>query len=509
MFSRAGFLFIAAFMLSLGGHFADAAQLIYSNDVLGDVEPCGCRSNPLGGMARRENWLASLTDPSRLVVDAGNLLFESKAIPLLMQKNALEKAKVLIDAMNATRLDYAVAGSKDFALGYETFKVLRSRARFRYLGANVIDKKNGKNPFDAYAVVSLKTKTGSDVRVAVVGLVGEDAEYPPELKVTSIDAAIQKAVSEIESREKKIDLWVALTHQGYDADVALAKKTNRFRVIIGSGTESFLQNPERVEKSILFQTSFRNQYMGLIDLDALLTQSDEFHRLVGLDAAFNSKPRKQNVADRLVVAYKKTKRAPEPSKSMNEINAHPSPSKFATFPGCASCHFDVFRFWLATRHARALDALAKRENLTNPECVVCHSVGYGAEEGFSDLGAVALLENQKVSMNELKDRFHSDFLTPGANIDPKKDARLQNTLKKYSQAFAPVQCENCHGPGIEHSTSPKLKLAAISESTCVRCHTHERAPDWYDSNRRIKTELFRSNLARIRCPAIQKHKESH
>jgi hypothetical protein len=33
--------------------------LIHSNDVLGEIEPCGCRSNPLGGMIRKEKFLNS------------------------------------------------------------------------------------------------------------------------------------------------------------------------------------------------------------------------------------------------------------------------------------------------------------------------------------------------------------------------------------------------------------------------------------------------------------------
>lgn len=485
--------------------FAQAAQLIYSNDVLGDIEPCGCRSNPLGGMARRENWLSSLTDSSRLIVDSGNLLFESKAIPELLRKNAFEKAKVLIDAMNATHLDLAVAGAKDFALGYDTFKELRRRARFRYLGANVVEKATGQAPFDSYAVVTLKSKTGTDLRVAVVGLVAEGVDYPPELKITSVVDAIQKTVAEVESKEKKIDLWVALTHGGYDADVVLAKMAQPFRFIIGSGTESFLQNPERVEKSILFQTSFRNQYMGKIELDGLSFQSDGFHRLVGLDASFNSKQGKPNFADRLIAAYKKTNRAADPSKPSKASLSAGSESKFATFPKCASCHYEAFRFWISTPHARAIDALEKPENLNNPECIVCHSVGFGAQGGFSDLNVAAIVSEKKMTITDLKNRFHSDFLKVPMTKNATDDARLKSTLRRYTRSWAPVQCENCHGAGFGHSENSALKLARVGELTCVQCHTPERAPEWYDGDRKLKTELFRSKLARIRCPATHSH----
>ena len=61
-----------------------AATLLYSNDVLGEVEPCGCRVDPMGGVIRRSGLLARLTKAGKgpfIQIDTGDFLFESKDFP--------------------------------------------------------------------------------------------------------------------------------------------------------------------------------------------------------------------------------------------------------------------------------------------------------------------------------------------------------------------------------------------------------------------------------------------
>src|SRR4051812_1414818 len=71
---------------------AHGATLIYSNDVLGEVEPCGCRTNPTGGMARKANFLETLKAKPEtgefLQLDAGDLLFPTDTIPDALVKQS-------------------------------------------------------------------------------------------------------------------------------------------------------------------------------------------------------------------------------------------------------------------------------------------------------------------------------------------------------------------------------------------------------------------------------------
>src|SRR4051794_9102822 len=94
-----------------------AATLVHTNDVFGDIEPCGCRTNPLGGMVRKANLLKKLKDPFVVQVDAGDLLFSSLELPELLAQQAEVQAGYLLKSMDQVHHDAVVPGEKDFALG--------------------------------------------------------------------------------------------------------------------------------------------------------------------------------------------------------------------------------------------------------------------------------------------------------------------------------------------------------------------------------------------------------
>jgi protein-arginine kinase activator protein McsA len=121
----------------------------------------------------------------------------------------------------------------------------------------------------------------------------------------------------------------------------------------------------------------------------------------------------------------------------------------ATFMGvdtCKLCHSDVHTDWLTTRHSQAFKTLQDAKNDTNPQCVGCHTVGYGQPGGFVDAQTTPNLEN--------------------------------------------VQCEDCHGPGSLHVAGggDKTKILAFPDSVagqvCGKCHTDTHHPtyeEWRDS----------------------------
>jgi hypothetical protein len=128
--------------------------------------------------------------------------------------------------------------------------------------------------------------------------------------------------------------------------------------------------------------------------------------------------------------------------------SEPTPPAGQTYVGtlkCASCHFDKFQDWRKQqdKHARAFDALplASRQD---PECLKCHTTGYGTPTGF---------------------RTSAD------------------------RTLAGITCESCHGPGSAHVELAKPfatkspvppegeKIARdsiylmIPENVCVTCHS--------------------------------------
>ncbi len=115
---------------------------------------------------------------------------------------------------------------------------------------------------------------------------------------------------------------------------------------------------------------------------------------------------------------------------------------------CATCHPAIHDHWAATPHAGALEALEAPDGVGhawNPECVVCHTVGW----------------ERTVSGAWM--RRSTGFASPE---DPR--------------GLAGVGCEACHGPGSAHGQRPRDPAAAIlakpGRAKCLTCHDPENSP---------------------------------
>lgn len=274
------------FTILAGAPDVHAATLLYSNDVLGEVEPCGCRVDPMGGVLRRAGLLKNLEAEKKgpfLQVDSGNFLFESKDFPTVLIESRKIQARALIAAHKKMGLEVTVPGDKDFALGVETYRQLLRGSNIQILAANLLQE--GKPLFPGSAVFEKKNADGKVIRIGVIGLVGETIPYPAGLTVEPRLVAFER---ERLALEGKTDLLVILSHSGMEPDLELAKKVKGVALIVGANTQSFTQEAV-VENGVpIVQSSYRNQYIGVVPLETI-TQPETF-TLVGLDRSYEKKP---------------------------------------------------------------------------------------------------------------------------------------------------------------------------------------------------------------------------
>ncbi len=514
--------FVGVFLAALATAQAQAVQLIHSNDVFGEIEPCGCRNNPLGGMARKGNWLKKMGDDPIIQVDAGDLLFSSEVLPDLLFKQSELQAGYLLRSMDELGHDAVVPGEKDFALGVKTFDVLRKKSRIHFLAANLTHK--GKIYLEKSLILTRNGADGKPLKVAVIGIVGEGLAYPKELKITPSVAAARR---EVQAVRAKVDLVVLLTHQGFEKDKALAAAVPGIDIIVGGHSQSFLQEPFKQGKTTIYQSSFRNQYVGAIPLQKPFT--GEGYKLVGLDPGFDSPAETPSKLDELTREFKKS--IAELNSKEEELRAHAfvprdSATKYHTFPKCAECHLKQFDFWRKTQHTLALTTLVDKEQEKNKECLTCHTVGLGDPQGFS---AVAHFAEFRKLAETTKEDEEAQFNRREAPIEPlptadfakylksihsarsiesevklvQKDPQgqsIRRTLSSLTRAWSPVQCENCHRPGQDHPFGGTYSKT-VETSTCLKCHTAERAPQWYTKAGLLDDDKVKAKRALVSCPA--------
>ncbi|NUO18506.1 cytochrome C554 [bacterium] len=121
---------------------------------------------------------------------------------------------------------------------------------------------------------------------------------------------------------------------------------------------------------------------------------------------------------------------------------------------CKMCHKgekngNIWETWLETKHAKAMESLIAKGEQNNPECLACHTTGYGTPSGF---GADTTMHN--------------------------------------AEALGGVGCESCHGPGSNYKSKKVMEnreaaLAAgmiiPTEATCKTCH-NEKSPTFKGFN---------------------------
>jgi 2',3'-cyclic-nucleotide 2'-phosphodiesterase (5'-nucleotidase family) len=280
------FLLALALALAFLTRDAGATTILYSNDVLGEIEPCGCRVDPMGGVIRRAGLLKSLEGEKKgpfLQLDAGNFLFESADFPESLVDSRKMQARALVKAHEKMGLDATVPGDKDFALGIAAYEELLGKSKIKVLAANLLA--NGKPLFPGSAIFERKGEDGKIVRIGVIGLVGETIPYPAPLTVEPRLPAFEKEKAALEG---KVDLLVVISHSGMEPDLEFAKKVKGVALIIGAHTQSFTQDPV-VENGIpIVQSSYRNQYIGVVPVETIA--KPETYKLVGLDLSYEKKP---------------------------------------------------------------------------------------------------------------------------------------------------------------------------------------------------------------------------
>ena len=130
----------------------------------------------------------------------------------------------------------------------------------------------------------------------------------------------------------------------------------------------------------------------------------------------------------------------------------PANAEFTGSGKCRACHLKQYASWKKTKHSMVFEQLQGAER-KDPECVKCHTTGFGKPGGF---------------------------------VSEEKSEALEN-----------VGCESCHGPGSLHipaalnvlntSVAWEKKIDKVPQNVCVACHnSHVNRKEMAEQSRAAK-----------------------
>jgi 5'-nucleotidase len=211
-----------------------------------------------GGLARL------LTMKKAIQKESPNLLFLLSGDTISPSVESITyKGAQMIDAWNLAQLDYSTFGNHEFDFGPDVLRQRIQESKFKWLAANVIDKKTGKPFGDAPAYV---VREFDGVKVAIFGLTLEETKVTsrpgPDVDFLNPCETARKTVAEIHANG--IKTVVALTHLSMSEDKEVARCSG-VDVIIGGHEHTLLESSSG--GAPIFKMTADAREMGQIDLN--------------------------------------------------------------------------------------------------------------------------------------------------------------------------------------------------------------------------------------------------
>lgn len=239
--------------------------------------------------------------------------------------------------------------------------------------------------------------------------------------------------------KQKADFIIALAYLGPEGAQRLASENPEIDTIVGARQLNNMDEPQHFNRATITYAYNQTKYLGemRVYFKSDGTIENQVNRFVALDAAIPDDPYALEVVTAAHTEFTNEQHQVEQAAlETHKRNAllTPSDSPYIGVETCAACHQKEHEIWAGSRHAHAMATLEKKNEQFDNECVRCHVVGF-QQGGFQSL-----------------------YTTP---------------------QFANVQCEECHGPGKQHSENPGKGYGFVTTPVgCMKCHKQPEDPDF-------------------------------
>lgn len=373
-------LFILLFLIMLFPIVTHAQvrtlNILYTGGVNGELEPCGCSpKTDFGGVARRAGYIAEHRErlSPYILIDAGNFL--DKDTPQVRLK-----AEAMLKAFGIMKYDVVAISKNEKEFPYDFLSALLKKYNLPVI---------------------------SDTTRQSVSIKGDGIE---------VNLSINSGIFQ----EGKLNILLS------DMSISEVKGLEQWDIIMLSSGE-ILEEPLKRKGTVIVAGYPKGERLGILTLqiDSRGRVLDFKHRwqALGKDIKEDANVRKALKEYDGMVA-----------QLLEDDYRPPTDATYLGVSKCMECHQPFAEGWTKTRHARAFATLKDVGKSGDPECLKCHTVGFGEKGGF-----------------------YSIEKTPG---------------------LVDAQCEACHGAGRDHLADFSRPMQPVTDSVCLKCHTKDKSPDF-------------------------------
>jgi len=226
--------------------------VLHTNNTNGALENCYCPDNPFGSIEKRSIFVNDFIkeNPNTVLLDAGDFV--------TMSQQSL-KDSLVAEAYGLLPYDALLYGDQELVMDARTLNRLRGQLGATLVGTNI----------DRSDVFTSKIIRRKGLRIAVMGIVDSYSikYYPDEIKNRiRLSDPVKAVKDEMKKLSKKADIFILMTHQGYDLDLSIAKKIDGLDLIIGAHSQSAIESPEEVNGALIVQAGKSGYYIGVVEI---------------------------------------------------------------------------------------------------------------------------------------------------------------------------------------------------------------------------------------------------
>ena len=432
------YLFLVNATLWTGAVNANPLTVIYSGNLDGELEPCGCsEEGNFGGIKRRVTAIDNLRKeyPDLVAISSGGLISAEGSTDQI-------KAKYIFKGFTELKYDAIGMQWKDLSFGVQ----FATKDKLPWVVSNwdqdilskekVSKEKVSKEEISKEKIIS-RQLGNQKLQIKVFSWL--DPNHSPARQMHGDHTVVDNNASQINAFLAKADaegfITVLLTSLPLDAvkdDFDLKSVDILF---VRSSYEVFGE-PRQEGKSLILQPGSRGMRIARLSLD--VDSKGEIthwsHEVIPMPTGVADSPRMVAWYD----AYNDEVKQDYLQRVELRKQLESGTSDFVGEEQCKTCHESQHKIWSASQHATAYEDLEGVNKAFDPACIVCHTVGFNKPGGFVDMS-----------------------LTP----------HLLN-----------VQCESCHGAAKEHVQTKGVKPVANhdwpKEKICGQCHVQKHSPSF-------------------------------
>lgn len=399
--------------------------IVFSGEELGSLEPCGCFEGQIGGISRRGALIDALRKQKKTVipVSLGDM-------PKGIGRQQEIKAEALCRAMDEMGYVAHNLGEKDLEIGLPLISYLSQAYKVKFLAGNV--EFADAIPLDRNQfIVKEFSVAARPCKIAFTGIVSKSLISDHFSGGVTVHDPVESLRPLVKELRGSVDLIVLLSHAPLEESVEIAKLFPEIGLIIsGHGIDEPEDSATYHNNTLIVTAGTKGKYLGVVTYS--MDKAHLMRKAVSLMPLGSAQKDSQGMVS-LLKEYQQ--RLIDEDLLGQTVQAPLQDGAFYVGSAtCGVCHKVVYRHWLTTRHGAAYNTLVAMGHQFDPECIACHTTGYGYVSGFLS--------------------------------------------EKENKHLIDVGCESCHGAGSLHTANVNdtaYKHRSAGEVRCVTCHDSEHS----------------------------------